>query len=297
MTGDAAVTSVVLDAGGRIAQDVYCIQCGYNLHSLLPTQACPECNEPIEMSLRGDWLRFANPAWLAKVVIGMRFVAAGIAVRLALPWILDLLRLGLLNGQAGHWLAHLPGEVLFLIGLWLVTLPEPRLLYREQAVDARRLARVLLIGYSLLKSGMAALGMRASPQLVALAVVLGVMHTAGWVCLYVYLVRLARRLPASGLIRFAWTVCGITAITDAASLCIVVILCLTGNTPIVRTSGWISLITAWSLAMRGVALLSLILAAVYCRRLRQAWEQSSPTGLKTTAELTSGSSFWRHWWD
>ena len=37
----------VLDQSGRIVEDRYCAQCGYNVRGLLPNQNCPECNAVI----------------------------------------------------------------------------------------------------------------------------------------------------------------------------------------------------------------------------------------------------------
>jgi hypothetical protein len=56
----------------QIARSVPCLTCGYDLRGLQPTGACPECNRDISESLRGDWLRFADPRWLHGIELGAR---------------------------------------------------------------------------------------------------------------------------------------------------------------------------------------------------------------------------------
>ncbi len=50
------------DTAIRIARDVSCLTCGYNLRSLLPDQTCPECGAAVAESLRGDQLRSSGSA-------------------------------------------------------------------------------------------------------------------------------------------------------------------------------------------------------------------------------------------
>jgi len=78
-----------LDADGRIAEDLYCLECEYNLRTLLPDAACPECGTPIGQSSRGRMLRFCDPAWLRRLTTGINWIAAGIALLLlgSILWI------------------------------------------------------------------------------------------------------------------------------------------------------------------------------------------------------------------
>jgi hypothetical protein len=63
-------TPVTLNAEGRVAGDLACIQCGYNLRTLHREAKCPECGLEVARSMRGDRLRYSDPAWLAKVAVG-----------------------------------------------------------------------------------------------------------------------------------------------------------------------------------------------------------------------------------
>lgn len=62
--------SLSLDDTGRIAEDVACRQCGYNLHGLHPDGACPECETSIWRPVHGHLLRFCDPEWVGKLARG-----------------------------------------------------------------------------------------------------------------------------------------------------------------------------------------------------------------------------------
>jgi len=61
-----------LDADGHLDSDIDCINCGYNLRTLHPQHACPECGKPVIGSLTGDCLAYADPKWLKRVHWGTR---------------------------------------------------------------------------------------------------------------------------------------------------------------------------------------------------------------------------------
>lgn len=48
--------TVTLDERGRIAEDLSCVRCRYNLRTLEPSESCPECGEGIPRSYVGLWL-------------------------------------------------------------------------------------------------------------------------------------------------------------------------------------------------------------------------------------------------
>jgi len=67
-----ATPATTVDAEGRhvLVVDVPCIQCGYNLRGLDRETVCPECGGAIERTLRGPWLRYADPRWLYFLCVG-----------------------------------------------------------------------------------------------------------------------------------------------------------------------------------------------------------------------------------
>ncbi|MEM6460138.1 MAG: hypothetical protein AAF710_12185, partial [Planctomycetota bacterium] len=112
MSAFPSTIPVKLDDAGRIAVDVPCPACGYNLR-MQPIAAvsgaggvCPECGSSIDVSARrdADRLDAADPAWRTRVGRGVRWLHTG-------AW-LSLLGL-------------LPGVVVAAAALWLVTAKEP----------------------------------------------------------------------------------------------------------------------------------------------------------------------------
>jgi hypothetical protein len=74
-------THVTLNAEGRVAEDLACIQCGYNLRTLQREARCPECATAVGRSMLGNRLQYSNTAWLAGVswgltlIVGMLFLS------------------------------------------------------------------------------------------------------------------------------------------------------------------------------------------------------------------------------
>jgi hypothetical protein len=59
-----SIPAGVLDASGTVHVDVACRRCRYNLRGLEPDGCCPECGAAIGLPRYGDFLRFADPAWV-----------------------------------------------------------------------------------------------------------------------------------------------------------------------------------------------------------------------------------------
>ena len=121
---------------GTVTADVACRRCGYNLRGLQIGGRCPDCAMPVGASVRGDDLVYADPAWIAKLILGA-----------------DLL----IGGWAGAALAILAVYVFFpavyvfgslaavgiLGGTWLLTRPDASGAGEAWYGRSRRLARVL----------------------------------------------------------------------------------------------------------------------------------------------------------
>jgi hypothetical protein len=209
---NAPSTNVSIDVGGRIGQDVHCIHCGYNLRSLLPQQACPECNQPVSESLRGNLLQFSDPTWLTRLVGGMNWMIVGTVL-----WLLWNSGMGPLSwlgyGSTGvlrTMIWSLPVVIGFtsravsLVGAWTVTWAEPRALGVPLAPDLRTLARILLTAGFLLTCALWRLPSTfgVASELIHLAP--RILMLLGWICLYVHLTGLARRVPDVPLVRLTY---------------------------------------------------------------------------------------------
>jgi hypothetical protein len=213
-----------------ISEDVNCISCGYNLRGLRRDGHCPECNAPITHSIRGDALRYADPAWLKKLQTGVKYI---------LYSILFGILLGLAGVQAAAAGMAIQGlmliatgviEFLSLWGTWLLTTPEPRLASHEQPVTVRKLIRFCaVLGFcgALLSQ---AEGLATGLAAVILGVGGGVLGLVGVVELVgqlVYLRRFARRIPNPSLAKSTgvvlWGLPASTGVLVVATLAIVLV--------------------------------------------------------------------------
>jgi hypothetical protein len=90
------------DAHGRLSQDLACVSCGHNLRGLLPSAVCTECGAPITWSFSGSRLHASDPTWVNRLRSGVACMAV------ALPFL---------------WFP--PAWLLFGVGLWRLSTPEP----------------------------------------------------------------------------------------------------------------------------------------------------------------------------
>jgi hypothetical protein len=138
---------------GVVTVDVSCHRCAYNLRGLSRAGRCPECGAPIEVSLAGDALRFADPEWLAAMArgaaIGETFlrVLVGCGYIILLTWALSFFGV---NGQVVRdvtvALIVAAGMVTLFVSAWRISVPHPLLLEKESWHAPRRLIRYAIIG-------------------------------------------------------------------------------------------------------------------------------------------------------
>ena len=65
---------VEYDADGRIDQDLPCLECGYNLRTLLDDGQCPECGTSFAELARIGWLFQCDPDWLRRLARSMIWI-------------------------------------------------------------------------------------------------------------------------------------------------------------------------------------------------------------------------------
>lgn len=290
MIGNPTPDNVDVDASERIARDVLCVHCGYNVRSLLPGQTCPECNQPVHDSLRRDLLQFSDPTWLARLSSGMWWLILACILRftskLALPFLITWLRtLGhspLVAFRACDVSIHLAE----LVAIWRLTVPQPRLSDAQQPDTRRKLARLLLttaISVGLLKTVLDIFpagwiwlfSLRSLLHITSiLPIIESTVSVAGWILLYVYLVRLAHRLPSPNLARLTWATCVVTTLSSVVWLILAIWTLWANAVANEQTATNFLAIVAWvsTLSFVGSMVLDLLLAimaGIYRHRLRK----------------------------
>lgn len=216
LTTDATTTRIPFDSDGRIARDVSCLHCGYNLRSLLPSQTCPECGEAVEPSLRGDALRHANPRWLRRLTVGMICIVIGQMAFVAFCtgglgwlyfWLSDILEI---PWPGPRVITGLLVSGLAVLGVWLATSPEPASFGSSRKPWTRLVTRLLALAGLLLLLPQAAspVGTAARPATTADILRMEVLHllylltsTAGWIAFCLHIRPLG---PRAGWPRLGW---------------------------------------------------------------------------------------------
>lgn len=139
-------------ADAFISHDVPCHRCAYNLRGLPRDGRCPECGAPVSVSLQGDLLRFADPAWLKKLLLGAKlpyyalytFFIAMLVAQLSSGILRSLLGrpdVGAIPA-VGITVSFCLGGGVLLCGLWLISAPNPANPERENWHAPRRVLRV-----------------------------------------------------------------------------------------------------------------------------------------------------------
>ena len=171
-------TGVAVDQEGRLAEDVTCRHCAYNLRGLALDGHCPECDMAIEQTLHGFLLRFSDPAWLKRLRSGLTllivaiFAALVVGVLFGLGYAFAVGYMGEMPVLVGSVLLLLFGGLgcMQLIAYWRITSPEPSPIHEENPLSARHLARIGLM----LAAGSGLLGLALDPGVYMMASTEGV---------------------------------------------------------------------------------------------------------------------------
>jgi hypothetical protein len=214
--------ALTLDAQGRLAEDLPCRACGYNLRGHARDALCPECSTPVSLSARSDLLRFSDPDWIERLAKGMRLIVIGLIASAVLQAAVAAISVALttvgttvftaLMATAG--LLGAGFSVIVVVGVWWLTTPDPARVERERALSIRRLTRWCLAaqiaavplqvasptgGVGVLGSG-APLG-AAFIALTTAEIALWLVVLVGYAAGFVYLRRLALRAPKPSVAR------------------------------------------------------------------------------------------------
>jgi hypothetical protein len=192
---------LALDTEGRIAGDLSCLKCGYNLRGLEPNSACPECGTAIGRSAHGDLLRFCDPEWVRRLASGANWISAGIICSILGGGAAG--GIGAATGLArGGWPASPVAAIISavfglvgLIGYWKVTTADPGKPQEESQISARSLVRLAMVTTFLLGPINASVAQFSPLWGSLLTILAGVVGLVGTVCIFVYARQLAFRIP------------------------------------------------------------------------------------------------------
>ncbi|MEN0021222.1 MAG: hypothetical protein AAF747_10095 [Planctomycetota bacterium] len=158
MTGEDQSSG--LHSGDVLRHSLLCRGCEYDLLGLSRSSACPECGKPIVETLRGDYLQYADQAWLGTISRGIsRHVLWPFALMLGLllfgvGWAASNAAVGVRTYELAYQIAGTvvivvgggllcATPVLLIWGWWRFTTPEPGRAEQQRSVQKR--ARVGLI--------------------------------------------------------------------------------------------------------------------------------------------------------
>ncbi len=141
----------LIDPAGRVAGDVRCLRCGYNLRTLPASGACPECGAAVTSSLRGDRLCFSERAWVDSIARGLGVLVVTIAGTVAVT-IVDAILFPLSPGGKTRsfsadltFVMEILARGVLAYAVWVFTRPEPRGLRPSHLLSHRIVLRTLAL--------------------------------------------------------------------------------------------------------------------------------------------------------
>ncbi|RMF84955.1 MAG: hypothetical protein D6744_02175 [Planctomycetota bacterium] len=196
----------LFDETGRIAQDVQCRRCSYNLRGLSGDGRCPECGTPVGRSTHGDLLRYSDPDWVQALELGVRLILLGIVANL-LAGVIGAVLNAFFHPLIGG-LVQLAGSAVGFYGTWLLTEPDPSGIGEDVYGRARKVTRfAMLVGVigqvaSMLQR-VVVLSNAVLLLLIPVAIVAALIGVVGFWYQLFYIEKLAERVPQEDVVRRA----------------------------------------------------------------------------------------------
>jgi hypothetical protein len=204
-------------ASDVVPHDQPCFRCGYSLRGLSAHARCPECDAPVQDSLRGDLLVYADPDYVLSLQRGSGLVMWSTLFLIA-GGVIAVVFNAAIGGRSGPILADLlllSIASMFALGWWFCTTPDlgrstdTLLEKRRRVARSGAIALVLYVAASVLTGPLHA-GIPGPARGLLGTLVFGFAIMAG----INYLRALCRRLPdqslsgsASTLAALAWVCC------------------------------------------------------------------------------------------
>jgi hypothetical protein len=197
-----------------------CIRCSYDLHGLPLSGNCPECGVPVERSLRGDLLQFADENYRATLLRGVSLIMFGILAHVV------LFILGMVAGFAGGAgvgfalsIISLAATATGLYGYFLYASPDPGQMSNNRGEKPRQILRVAIGVSAIAAIGQIALGglalfmaptpgqVGAAEGVLMLSAVAGLAGSVAWIVQFfaamLYTKWLAPRIPSPRVLKRA----------------------------------------------------------------------------------------------
>lgn len=222
-------TTAALDEQGRIAGDLACRECAYNLRSLELDGVCPECGASVAGSARGHYLQYASPLWVKKLSRGALLLVIALAASVVAgiaTWAVSFATAmvsasspgaaspptGLLAALIAIGAVQIAVAVVAIVGLVYLTVRDPAGRTHGEGRSARRVVRACLCCVPVPILGVfVAAGFQqirgALPLAMVVNVVMALAMAATMLVLPLALLRhviaLMRRIPRPGLVTYA----------------------------------------------------------------------------------------------
>lgn len=128
--------------------DLSCRRCNQNLNGLPIDGRCSQCGAPVGMTLNGELLRYADPAWVRKlqngcitILIGVGAVFLVVALTIAAAIITRSEEISTRIGSIGNFV----GAIIAACGVWMLTTPQPCPIGEDALATTRKVIRILVI--------------------------------------------------------------------------------------------------------------------------------------------------------
>jgi hypothetical protein len=148
-------------ASETVEHETPCIRCGYELLGLEKQSVCPECGLRVAESLERRRLGMAAPGYLSSLRHGITLSLLGLTLQIILGFAALLRARPAFISNADYLVEF--GEpaaaLLLVVGVWLLTVPDPGLPASDQSLPNKRVMRAAAALLTIVQAGSTALSL------------------------------------------------------------------------------------------------------------------------------------------